>query len=119
MEIEAERAGYKRAASQLSFLDKELVALDPCPYAFKFDYEDGDGQLHKATCDDWETTAMFYNLSRRYGAEHALQRMHHVFNESYPAKGMVFAMGTHSLFPDVWLLVGVLRLDPTHQLPLL
>jgi hypothetical protein len=38
-----------------------------------------------------------------------------VFGEEYPAKGMVFAMGTHSLYPDTWLLVGVLRLDVVKQ----
>ncbi len=110
-QIAAEKAAYERAASQLSFLDSELAALSPCPYAFKFDYETSDGQFHRATCDDWETAATFYRWERRMGAEAALKAMAETFNEKYPAKGMAFAMGTHSLYPKVWLLVGVLRLD--------
>ena len=59
---------------------------------------------------------MFYGFQRRYGEPRALAEMDRVFNHNYPSKGVVFAMGTHSLFPDVWLLVGVLRLDRTEQL---
>ena len=117
-ELNREREAYKAAARQLSLLDKELAALTPCPYAFKFDYQSEDGQLHKATCDDWETTAMFYSFQKRYGTDRALTEMDHVFNHTYPNKGMAFAMGTHSLFPDVWLLVGVIRLDLVKQLSL-
>jgi hypothetical protein len=117
-EIERERTAYQAASKQLSFLDKELAALSPCPYEFKFKYETQDDIAHEATCDDWETTAMFYNLERRYGAERALNEMNRIFNTTYPTKGMAFAMGTHSRFPDIWLLVGVLRLDQTDQLSL-
>lgn len=49
------------------------------------------------------------------GVEAALKSMAQTFNEEYPARGMTFAMGTHSLYPKVWLLVGVLRLDPVRQ----
>ncbi len=62
---------------------------------------------------------MFYNLERQYGADFALQHMDRIFNQEYPRKGMVFAMGTHSRFPDVWLLVGVIRLNKDDQLSLL
>ena len=117
-ELEQEKQAYERAAQQLSFLDVELAALAPCPYAFKFDYQTEDGKIHKATCDDWETAAMFYNWERKMGAEKALEEMGKVFNERYPAKGMAFAMGTHSRYPDVWLLVGVLRLDLAKQMAL-
>jgi hypothetical protein len=117
-DLASERAAYKVAASQLSFLDQELAVLRPCPFAFKFDYETEDGVSHKATCDDWETAAMFYNFQKRKGAEGALQEMNRIFNQVYPSKGMVFAMGTHSRFPDVWLLVGVIRLDRVSQLSL-
>lgn len=117
-EIENERNAYKAASRQLSFLDKELSALSPCPYEFKFTYTTEDGVGHEATCDDWETTAMFYRFQRRYGPARALREMDGVFNEIYPQKGMAFAMGTHSRFPDIWLLVGVLRLDRISQLSL-
>jgi hypothetical protein len=42
--------------------------------------------------------------------------MTQLFGEDYPTKGMVFAMGTHSLYPDIWLLIGILRLDPIKQI---
>ena len=117
-ELREEREAYRAASRQLSFLDKELAALVPCPYQFKFDYETEDNTRHQATCDDWETAAMFYGFQRRYGTERALAEMDRVFNCTYPTKGMAFAMGTHSRFPDVWLLVGVIRLDDVSQLSL-
>lgn len=114
-QLTAERAAYKRAASQLSMFDAELAALDPCPYAFRFDYRTSDGRTHTATCDDWETAATFYKRSRGRGAVHALESMARTFNVDYAAKGMCFAMGTHSRFPKTWLLVGVVRVDEVHQ----
>lgn len=117
-EIDQERKAYKIASQQLSFLDKDLAALSPCPFKFKFDYLTEDGATHEATCDDWETTAMFYGFKNRYGEDRALAEMDLAFNQTYPSRGMVFAMGTHSRFPDTWLLVGVLRLDHVTQLSL-
>lgn len=58
---------------------------------------------------------MYFNLRKGYGEEHALQHMDETFNEEYPAKGMVFAMGTVFTRPWQWLLVGVIRLDPSKQ----
>lgn len=116
--MEAERSTYAEAASQLSLLDEELKALEPCPYAFHFEYETEDGKAHTATCDDWETAATFYRFERSLGAEGSLVKLHKIFNEDYPRRGMAFAMGTHSRRQDQWLLVGVLRLDPVSQLAL-
>ena len=45
--------------------------------------------------------------------------MQRVFGEEYPKKGMVLAMGTHSLYPDVWLINGIVRLDEVTQMSLL
>lgn len=118
-EIAHERKAYQDAAKQLSFLDEELKALDPCPYAFTFDYKTADGKAHTATCDDWETTATFYRWAKEYGEERALAEMHRVFGEDYPKRGMVFAMGTHSRRPEQWLLVGVIRLDAVKQYSLI
>ncbi len=59
---------------------------------------------------------MFRRFAREYGEERALALMKKTFEQEYPAKGMAFAMGTHSKYPDVWLLVGVLRLDEVRQL---
>ena len=58
-------AAYEQAARQLSFLDAELAALSPCPYAFKIDRETEVGKPHKATCGDWETAAMFYRFEKK------------------------------------------------------
>jgi hypothetical protein len=60
----------------------------------------------------------FYNLSRRYGEQNALEYMQRTFGEENPKKGMALAMGTHSLYPDVWLINGVTRLDEIKQMSL-
>jgi hypothetical protein len=113
-----EQRAYREAASQGSFFDKDLAALEPCPYAFKFVYSDEQGGAHESTCDDWETAAMFRNFSRQYGEERAIALMKQTFEKDFPKRGMAFAMGTHSRYPDIWLLVGVLRLDVPDQLGL-
>ncbi len=119
-EIAEERQAYEDAARQTSFLDPDpdLIALNPCPYAFHFDWTDADGKAHKATCDDWETAVTFYRRERDIGADEALASMAKTFGEEYPEKGMAFAMGTHSRRSEQWLLVGVLRLDQVNQLSL-
>lgn len=117
-QVETERRAYSEAARQGSFFDKELSELEPCPYAFTFDYEDEEGKSHTSTCDDWETAAMYRNFERQYGETKTIALMKKTFEQDYPAKGMAFAMGTHSKYPDVWLLVGVLRLDVVTQMSL-
>jgi hypothetical protein len=117
-ELASAREAYQRAANQLSFFDKELAALEPCPFTFLFRYDTGDGKPHRATCDDWETSATFYRFAKTQGTSGALASMEETFGRRYPERGMVFAMGTHSRYPDVWLLVGILRLDDLPQLAL-
>jgi hypothetical protein len=72
-EIAAEREVYANAAKQTSFLDvdRELKALDPCPYKFFFKYRSADGKPHENFCHDWETSAAFQKLSMRYGTDSA------------------------------------------------
>lgn len=111
VKIEKERAAYKRAAAQLSFLDKELVDFNPCPYEFRMKYETADGRAHVSTCLDWETTATFYKQSKKYGDAGALEHLDKMYNARYPEKGMAFAMGTHSRYKNTWLLVGIIRVD--------
>jgi hypothetical protein len=41
------------------------------------------------------------------------------FGEEYPRKGMLLAMGTHSQYPDTWLINGIIRLDQVQQFSLL
>jgi hypothetical protein len=117
-EIESEQQSYREAANHGSFFDEELAELQPCPFAFQFQYHDDDNKAHTSTCDDWESAAMFRRFSERYGEQKAIELMRKTFEEDYPSKGIAFAMGTHSRYPDVWLLVGVLRLDETRQLGL-
>jgi hypothetical protein len=116
-EIASERLTFADAARQLSLLDmdKELRALDPCPYKFFFEYKSSDGKSHRNFCHDWETSAAFHNLSKMYGAAGALEHLDHEYNERYPKAGMAFALGTHSQRPEQWLLIGVLRLDNDRQ----
>lgn len=116
--LDKERAAYALAADQLSFFAAAQRPLDPCPYEFIFRYQSEDGP-HEHQCGEWETAAMYFKFSRRYGEQGALDRMMETFNNEYPEKGMVFAMGTHSRYPGTWLLVGVLRLDIVRQLNML
>lgn len=115
-EIEKEAAGFRSAAANPGLFDKELAELKPCPFEFRFDYETADGR-HDHECADWETAAMFYGFRKRYGTEDALSRMSHCFNVEYRAKGMAFAMGTHSRW-RTWLLVGVIRVDEAREMAL-
>lgn len=114
-EIAAERSAYGKAAQQSSFLDGELKALEPCPFKFHFQYKTADGKSHRGLCHDWETSAAFNLLSKKYNAEGALAHLNREYNERYPKAGMAFAMGTHSQHPDQWLLIGVVRLDEERQ----
>ena len=109
-EIEEERESYARAAAQTSFFDEDLKALNPCPVAFFYQYEDLDGR-HEHRCLDWETSATYYRLIKTNSESEALERMEFIFGEQYPKDGVVFALGTHSRYPKTWLLVGVVRLD--------
>lgn len=115
-EIAEEKEAYAKAARQGSLLDKELEALDPTPYDFKFRFDDADGQ-HTYTNGDWEAHAMFY-MGRRRGKTIAevLDWMEHTFNVVYPQKGMGFAVGNMAKRPQTWQLLGVIRLDelPEH-----
>ncbi len=117
--INKERHGYTAAASQLSFLTQRQKPLEPCPYEFKFKYTTDDGRRHENICGDWETAAMFYRFEKISGEKDALRKMDETFNIEYPERGMVFALGAHSRYPDSWLLVGVIRLDEVDQLSLL
>lgn len=108
--IDAERAGYERVLKQTSFLDEALVALEPSPYAFAFSFQDAAGK-HDYRCGDWETSATFWKWKRSRGEEAALRDLSETYNENYPSKGMVFAMGTVKARPKQWLLLGIIRLN--------
>ena len=113
--IEEERRAYEKAASQGEIFDKELAALDPSPYEFRFEFEDGE-RAHNYANNDWEAHAMFWHGRRREGSdEAALAWMSKTFNEEYPEKGMLFCVGNMARRPQTWLLLGVLRVDEIEQ----
>ena len=112
--IADEREAYSLVAQQTSFFDKELAELDPSPFDFRFQFEDDDGS-HNYQNGDWETHAMFWRWQKIHGETGALKRMEKVYNEDYPAKGMVFVLGNMAKRPQTWQLLGVLRLDELRQ----
>ena len=114
---ETKRFAALRAQADL-FNTKPLIPYQPCPYRFKYRYETQDGP-REGTCQDWEIEATFFNWRRSYGEDRALAEMKRVFGEEYPARGMLLAMGTHSLYPDRWLINGVVRMDEVRQFSLL
>lgn len=58
---------------------------------------------------------MFYRERLRRGETAALAWMDGTFNEDYPRRGMVFAIGNQAKRPQVWQLLGVIRLDERRQ----
>ena len=116
--LNEEKQKFQAFAAQADLFNATpLIPYDPCPYVFKYSYVTDDGE-REGTCQDWETDATFYNWSRHYGERTALENMRRVFGEEYPKKGMAFAMGTHSLYPDTWLINGIIRLDEITQMGL-
>jgi len=96
------------------FNSKTIIPYNPCPYEFKYRYQTDDG-AREGTCQDWEMEATFFKWRNEYGEETTLQKMHQTFGVDYPQKGMLLAMGTHSLYPDTWLINGVIRLNDVIQ----
>jgi hypothetical protein len=117
--ITEEREAFEKAARQTSLFDKELATLTPTPYEFRFKFE--DDTPHNFQNGDWEAHAMFYNgMKRGMSEQEALEWMDHTFNVTYPQQGMLFAVGNQAKRPQVWQLLGVLRVDdpPQGALPL-
>jgi hypothetical protein len=118
-ELEEERAERATLHAQAElFPVRRFVPLEPCPHRFKYAYRIDDGR-REGTCEDWETEATYFNWRNRYGEQRALSEMQRMFGDRYPTEGMAFAMGTHSRFPDRWLIVGVLRFNEVQQPTLL
>lgn len=115
-QIDKERQSYKDAAAQKSFLDPELAAFEPSPFEFKFTFQDADAS-HEYLNGDWEAHAMFFNARNKRGLSEAeaLEWMDQKFNVEYRQKGMVFAVGNQAGRPQVWQLLGVLRVDEVTQ----
>jgi hypothetical protein len=58
---------------------------------------------------------MFWRWRDRYGEAETLKRIASVFNDDYPTRGMVFALGNQAKRPQTWRLLGVIRLDEMKQ----
>lgn len=114
-ELSIEREKHAALANQLSMLDQPTKPLEPCPFAFSFDWANQDGKAHSHTCDDWETSTAFFVRRKTLGEEGALKSLRTTFEEEYLSRGMRFALGTHSRRKKQWLLVGVLRVDDQPQ----
>jgi hypothetical protein len=116
-DLDAEIRRYEELRAQADLFAKQVTPYQPCPCRFRYRYRNDDGE-RLGTCQDWEIEATFFNWSRLYGEKKAISEMERVFGEEYPKKGMLLAMGTHSLYPDTWLINGVIRLDDIKQIPL-
>ena len=110
-EVEAERKAFQSAARQKDMFDAELAAIVPCPYTFRLKFRDASG-WHDHQCEDWETEAAFWNISRSRGDAVALQHLDQEYNERRPARGLVLAMGNMAARPQTWLLLGILAVPP-------
>ncbi len=113
-DIAEEKEAYRKAALQTSIFDQELAELEPSPYHFRFQFEDGSGE-HDYENGDWEAHAMFWHECQRRSAKQALDWMDHTFNVDYPNRGMAFAIGNQAKRPQTWQLLGVIRLDESKQ----
>ncbi len=118
-DVQAETAKFAALRAQTDlFNTKPIIPYQPCPFRFRYRYRTDDGE-RTGTCQDWEMEATYYNWSRAHSEAEALRRIQQTFGEDYPRRGMLLAMGTHSLYPDTWLINGVIRLDDIDQLALL
>jgi hypothetical protein len=116
--IESEIRAYRDASRQQGFLDKELAEFRPSTYRFAFSFSDDDGK-HTWVCGDWETHATFFKWRRQYGDAETLRKLSGVYNDEYPKRGFVFAIGNMAKRPQTWQLLGVIRLDSAGQLDLI
>lgn len=96
------------------FIPRPAVPQKACPYEFKYRYRTDDG-IRNGTCQDWETEATFFKWRRLYGEEETLKKMQKQFEEILPHRGLYFAMGTHSRWPDTWLINGLNQLKESGQ----
>lgn len=116
-ELEDERQKYEMAARQTDLFLGTIIPYAPCPHRFKYEYEIKDGK-RTGTCQDWETEATFFNWRRQYSEADTIRRMEVRWGEEMPTKGLLFAMGTHSQYPDTWLINGLIQMSEVGQLAL-
>lgn len=110
--IEAEKTRYREAARQQSLIDAALVEIEPCPYAVQIPFVDQDGRQHAPLCEDWETSAAFFNLRRRMSDQAVIQHLEHAYTDRSDGRRIFLALGTVKRRPKQWLLLGIIRLRP-------
>lgn len=113
--IEAERHAYRDAARQGSLLDNTLAELEPCPYAVQIGFSDQDGVRHAPQCQDWETTAAFFNLRRHKPDAEIVAHLEREYTEPRPGRRVLLAMGNVARRPRQWLLLAVLRVPEVRE----
>jgi hypothetical protein len=113
-EIRDETGRFQALRAQADLFAKAATPYHPCPYRFRYRYRIDDGERF-GTCQDRETEATFFKWSREYSEAGAIERMVRIFGEDYPRRGMLLAMGTHSQYPETWLINGVIRLPDSGQ----
>lgn len=120
-ELEHERLSHETLARQTSFLDEPAKPLAPCPFRFIVKWRDMSGRDRQHEADDWESAGAFRKFNRDYGESEALRILCRKYEEEYFSAGLVLAFSTHSRrnvtynTKNQWLLVGIIRLDETHQ----
>lgn len=117
VEILNAREAFARQASQATMFDKELAALEPCPYVFQMSYDDEAGP-HTKTCADWETQAAFFKLSHKYSEQKTVEHLRATYCEKYVSAGIVFALGNIAKRPQTCQLLGIFSSEPSAQMSL-
>lgn len=114
-ELDAEQARIDNFHNQDDmFIPRPALPQKACPFNFKYKYTTDDG-TREGTCQDWETEAAFFKWRMRWDEQETLARMQHQFGEVLPKRGLYFAMGTHSRWPDKWLINGLIQLKQSKQ----
>lgn len=114
LEIERDRQKFAAQAKQLSLLEDDLAAYEPCPYRFRLRYRDQDG-WHNKTCADWETSATFFNLRNEMDEAAVLEHLRITYCEKYVEKGLVLSLGNLAKRPKTWQLLGVFPVARAEQ----
>lgn len=117
-EIKKEEELLLSYRKQTDLFSDSFIPTQPCPFQFFYEYETDDG-IRKGCCQDWETDTTFFKWRQKYDEQEALKKMQNIFGQEYPEKGMLLAMGTHSKYPNTWLINGIIRYKKDNQLMLL
>lgn len=103
---------HKKFSDQFSMFHRTPAPFQPCPYEFRFRWQEPDGKEHLHVCDDWETSTAFFRRREALGNENdALKSLQNTYENEYLKKGVVLGFSTHSRRQNQWLLVGVIRVD--------